>query len=121
MIVFFFTGNLSSASLFQVKNYLTFECDILFECRKCRSIFRSLANFILHKRNYCQDRFHTVNCFREDDEVSLIIISYYQMTCCDYFEKYPLRWGQNFIENNVIPIKPSQLKYLPSSPGEVVL
>ncbi|KAJ8919134.1 hypothetical protein NQ315_012119 [Exocentrus adspersus] len=50
-------------SLFQtatteVQNYVTYECDIMYECRICRTIFRSLANFILHKRDYCRERFH---------------------------------------------------------------
>lgn len=42
---------------FQVKNYLINECDIIYECRMCRSLFRSLANFILHKRSYCHEKF----------------------------------------------------------------
>lgn len=39
-----------------MKNYISQECDILYECRFCRTIFRSLANFILHKRRYCRDK-----------------------------------------------------------------
>ncbi|XP_050311954.1 zinc finger protein 800 [Anthonomus grandis grandis] len=41
----------------EVKDILTYECDILYECRACRSIYRSIANFILHKRTYCKNRF----------------------------------------------------------------
>ncbi|CAG9859186.1 unnamed protein product [Phyllotreta striolata] len=41
----------------EVKSYINYECDIMYECRICRSIFRSLANFILHKRNYCKEKF----------------------------------------------------------------
>lgn len=33
------------------------ECDVIFECRVCRNIFRSLANFLSHKRVYCPQRF----------------------------------------------------------------
>lgn len=40
-----------------MKNYISNESDILYECRFCRTIFRSLANFILHKRRYCKDKF----------------------------------------------------------------
>lgn len=39
---------------------MTCECEILYECRICRSIFRSVSNFILHKRNYCQERYNCV-------------------------------------------------------------
>ncbi|KAJ8941451.1 hypothetical protein NQ318_016891 [Aromia moschata] len=45
----------------EVQNYITYECDIMYECRSCRTIFRSLANFILHKRNYCHERYSHVN------------------------------------------------------------
>lgn len=41
----------------EIKDYLSNECDIIYECRVCRSLFRSLANFIAHKRTYCQDVF----------------------------------------------------------------
>ncbi|KAK9884422.1 hypothetical protein WA026_007269 [Henosepilachna vigintioctopunctata] len=44
----------------EVKHYLTFECDLMYECRLCRTIFRSLANFILHKRKYCREKYTPV-------------------------------------------------------------
>jgi hypothetical protein len=43
--------------VFQVQEYITYECDVLYECRMCRTIYRSLANFILHKRNYCREKY----------------------------------------------------------------
>ncbi|XP_030760454.1 uncharacterized protein LOC115885627 isoform X2 [Sitophilus oryzae] len=42
----------------EVKNFVMYECDIMYECRTCRTIFRSIANFILHKRNFCKDLFN---------------------------------------------------------------
>lgn len=33
---------------------LSNECDIVYECKVCRNLFRSLANFISHKRVYCK-------------------------------------------------------------------
>lgn len=33
---------------------LSNECDIVYECKMCRNLFRSLANFISHKRIYCK-------------------------------------------------------------------
>lgn len=52
---------------FQVKNYITYDCDIMYECRICRTIFRSLANFILHKRSYCSERFSSIQHTDKDD------------------------------------------------------
>ncbi|XP_066583445.1 zinc finger protein 800 isoform X2 [Prorops nasuta] len=42
----------------EVKAILSRECDIVYECRICRSLFRSLANFISHKRIYCTNKFN---------------------------------------------------------------
>ena len=41
----------------EVKSILAYECDLLYECRVCRSLFRSLVNFISHKRTYCKEKF----------------------------------------------------------------
>lgn len=38
----------------QVRKLLSNECDIIYECKVCRNLFRSLANFISHKRVYCK-------------------------------------------------------------------
>ncbi|XP_015119794.1 uncharacterized protein LOC107043012 [Diachasma alloeum] len=41
----------------EVKSILDYECEVIYECRICRSLFRSLANFISHKRVYCRAKF----------------------------------------------------------------
>ncbi|XP_075151697.1 uncharacterized protein LOC142225758 [Haematobia irritans] len=38
----------------EVRRLLLYECSLLYECNVCRNIFRSLANFISHKRLYCK-------------------------------------------------------------------
>ncbi|XP_046963607.1 uncharacterized protein LOC124532629 [Vanessa cardui] len=43
----------------ELKSLLTNECDLLYECKVCRNIFRSLANFISHKRVYCKEKFNS--------------------------------------------------------------
>lgn len=43
----------------EVKSILNYECDIIYECKICRSLFRSLANLISHKRAYCVEK----HCF----------------------------------------------------------
>ncbi|XP_075971721.1 uncharacterized protein LOC142973660 [Anticarsia gemmatalis] len=43
----------------ELKDLLSNECDLLYECKVCRNIFRSLANFISHKRVYCKEKFKT--------------------------------------------------------------
>lgn len=49
--------------LLQLRKLLANECDIIYECRACRNIFRSLANFISHKRIYCKSNFNTAHHF----------------------------------------------------------
>ncbi|XP_018332086.1 myb-like protein X [Agrilus planipennis] len=51
----------------EVKNYITYECNILYECKVCRSIFRSLANFILHKRKYCQEKYSIFQNYKANE------------------------------------------------------
>ncbi|CAH0763727.1 unnamed protein product [Diatraea saccharalis] len=43
----------------ELKGLISNECDILYECKVCRNIFRSLANFISHKRIYCMEHFNS--------------------------------------------------------------
>ena len=38
----------------EVKDLILNECDIIFECKACRNLFRSLCNFMDHKRQFCQ-------------------------------------------------------------------
>uniref|UniRef100_A0A0K8TGM9 C2H2-type domain-containing protein n=1 Tax=Lygus hesperus TaxID=30085 RepID=A0A0K8TGM9_LYGHE len=37
----------------ELRNLINFECDLIYECKVCRSLFRSLANFLQHKRSHC--------------------------------------------------------------------
>nr|XP_012231929.1 PREDICTED: zinc finger protein 800 [Linepithema humile]XP_012231930.1 PREDICTED: zinc finger protein 800 [Linepithema humile]XP_012231931.1 PREDICTED: zinc finger protein 800 [Linepithema humile] len=41
----------------EVKSILSYECNIIYECRTCRSLFRSIINLISHKREYCKEKF----------------------------------------------------------------
>ncbi|XP_046804995.1 zinc finger protein 800 [Lucilia cuprina] len=47
----------------EVRRLLIQECSLIYECNMCRNMFRSLANFISHKRSYCKltskDNFHS--------------------------------------------------------------
>lgn len=47
----------------EIRNLLTQECDIIFECKVCRNIFRCLPNFISHKRVYCKTNFNSTYHF----------------------------------------------------------
>ncbi|CAI4226006.1 unnamed protein product [Auanema sp. JU1783] len=38
----------------EVINILKNECDIILECRYCKNLFRSVPNFLTHKRTYCR-------------------------------------------------------------------
>ena len=41
---------------FQVVHVLLNECNIIYECKVCFNMFRSLANFISHKRSFCKNK-----------------------------------------------------------------
>lgn len=41
----------------EVKSILSYECNIIYECRTCHSLFRSIINLISHKREYCRKKF----------------------------------------------------------------
>ncbi|KAG8036337.1 hypothetical protein G9C98_003660 [Cotesia typhae] len=45
----------------EIKYILTYECEVIYECKICRSLFRSLLNFISHKRIYCPEQFNISN------------------------------------------------------------
>lgn len=38
----------------EIKDLILNECNVIYECRVCSSLFRSLANFLAHKRFYCK-------------------------------------------------------------------
>ncbi|XP_055642304.1 uncharacterized protein LOC129779073 [Toxorhynchites rutilus septentrionalis] len=47
----------------EIRKLLSSECDVLYECRVCRNLFRSLTNFISHKRVYCRKLFNAAQHF----------------------------------------------------------
>ncbi|XP_051168204.1 uncharacterized protein LOC127285995 [Leptopilina boulardi] len=51
-------ANLLDTGTPEIKDLLNHEVNLLYECRICRSIFRSLLNLISHKRAFCQDKFN---------------------------------------------------------------
>lgn len=55
---FYQVSDLLESGTDEVKSILSYECNILYECRTCRSLFRSIINLISHKREYCKEKFH---------------------------------------------------------------
>lgn len=51
----------------QLRKLLSRECDLIYECKVCRNIFRSLTNFISHKRVYCRSSFNASDHFHFRD------------------------------------------------------
>ncbi|XP_070530944.1 zinc finger protein 800 isoform X2 [Cardiocondyla obscurior] len=41
----------------EVKSILSHECNVIYECRVCHSLFRSIGNLVSHKREYCTEKF----------------------------------------------------------------
>lgn len=52
----------------EIRKLLTSECDVMYECRVCRNIFRSLTNFISHKRVYCRKLFNAAQHFHYQND-----------------------------------------------------
>ncbi|CAF4812808.1 unnamed protein product [Pieris macdunnoughi] len=44
----------------EVREILSNECNMIYECKVCTNLFRSLANFISHKRVYCAEKCSSV-------------------------------------------------------------
>lgn len=46
-----------SSELFteEIRKVVLEECNIIYECKGCNNLFRSLANLVKHKRTYCTD------------------------------------------------------------------
>lgn len=63
----------------EIKYILTYECEVIYECKICRSLFRSLLNFISHKRIYCPEQFNISN---HKDVINP------QVMVCKYIEIY---------------------------------
>lgn len=40
----------------EVKKIILEECNIIYECKECNNLFRSLANLVKHKRTYCLEQ-----------------------------------------------------------------
>lgn len=61
----------------EIKDIILNECNIIYECKICRNLFRSLANLISHKRVYCQKHCcESMTLFSniETDESTLIVL-----------------------------------------------
>ncbi|KAI1288118.1 putative zinc finger protein [Halotydeus destructor] len=37
----------------ELRDLVLNECEVILECRKCRQLFRSVHNFLIHKRQFC--------------------------------------------------------------------
>ncbi|KAL9891609.1 uncharacterized protein ACN2A1_007580 [Glossina fuscipes fuscipes] len=58
----------------EVRRLLLQECSLIYECHVCRNLFRSLANFITHKRIYCKESLQSSYYHGNPDHNSSVII-----------------------------------------------
>ncbi|KAK9505678.1 hypothetical protein O3M35_009673 [Rhynocoris fuscipes] len=60
----------------EVISYLSHECSIIYECRVCLNLFRSVGNFISHKRIYCRKKYTDVHSgYNEQIEEKMLSIT----------------------------------------------
>jgi len=52
----------------EVKNFLLNEINLMYECKVCFSVFRSIANLIAHKRTFCKGRYDAMLHLYQDKE-----------------------------------------------------
>ena len=50
----------------EVKEYLLEEINLMYECKTCFAVFRSVANLIAHKRTFCKERYKDVHHIYRD-------------------------------------------------------
>ncbi|XP_037793079.1 uncharacterized protein LOC119588506 [Penaeus monodon] len=53
----------------EVQNLILNECDVILECKVCNNLFRSVVNFLAHKRIYCQEEYADVRSLFHKDNV----------------------------------------------------
>jgi len=52
----------------EIKNFLLNEINLMYECKICFSVFRSLANLIAHKRTFCKGKYDGVMHLYQEKE-----------------------------------------------------
>jgi len=50
----------------EIKKYLLNEINLMYECKTCFSVFRSLANLVAHKRTFCKAKYEEVHHMYQD-------------------------------------------------------
>ena len=61
----------------EVRSMLQYECEVILECKVCRSLFRGFMNFLAHKRVYCTElqqnvRLNVLMAEQKDDETIVV-------------------------------------------------
>lgn len=51
----------------EMRRVLEKECDLIYECKVCRNIFRDVVNLMTHKRLYCKTAFNSTRDFHFPD------------------------------------------------------
>jgi len=52
----------------EIKNYLLNEINLMYECKTCFSVFRSVANLVAHKRTFCKAKYDGLTHMYKDKE-----------------------------------------------------
>ena len=52
----------------EVKEYLLEEINLMYECKTCFSVFRSIANLVAHKRTFCKSKYASLHHVYDDQQ-----------------------------------------------------
>ncbi|KAK4301668.1 hypothetical protein Pmani_026197 [Petrolisthes manimaculis] len=101
----------------EVRKMLLNECDMILECKVCRNLFRSLVNFLAHKRIYCQDEYASVRTLFHKDPVQGITTQSQTVIVEPTPPPEPPDWQPPPIHPTSNPSQPNPTQPNPSQPN----
>jgi len=76
----------------EVKRTLVNEANLIYECKVCLSMFRSIANLVAHKRTFCKNLYSGVRHVFSDQEdkenCTTVVVEPEEADCCSELETW---------------------------------
>lgn len=78
----------------EVKRVLLNEANLVYECRVCLNMFRSLANLVSHKRTFCREEYGRVqHCYPDQgdkENLTTVLVQPEDTDCCSEVDTWNL-------------------------------